>query len=57
MDTASGRPLSQVIETLDTMIHDLNEDPVKTRMKAILITELQKAVAFAREVLKVEGPR
>jgi len=55
MNTSAPRPLEDIIETLDTLVADMQANPVKTRLSAILITDLQKAVAFAREVLRVEG--
>lgn len=52
---SAARPMEDIIETLDTLIADMNARTTKTRMTAILITELQKAVALAREVVRIEG--
>lgn len=52
----TSKPSMQcVIDILDTLVADMQANPVKTRMTAILITDLQKAAAFARETLRVEG--
>ena len=47
--------MSEVIDRLSRMVSDLNAAPTKTRMRAILITDLQKLMAWARETLLVEG--
>lgn len=47
--------LIEVITAIDDLIAKLLAHSIKTRMKAVLVTELQKVGAWARETLRQEG--